>query len=38
FIDAAPDALRVIELDDSEGDLLDAVRDSRAYLTAGKDA
>ncbi len=26
FIDAAPDALRVIELDDSEGDLLEAVR------------
>jgi len=38
FIDAAPEALRVVELDDSEGDLLDAVRDSRAYLTAGKDA
>jgi sugar phosphate isomerase/epimerase len=38
FINAAPDALRVVELDDSEGDLLDAVRDSRAYLTAGKDA
>jgi sugar phosphate isomerase/epimerase len=38
FIDAAPDALRVVELDDSEGDLLDAVRDSRAYLTAGKGA
>ena len=38
FIAAAPDALRVVELDDSEGDLLDAVRDSRAYLTAGKGA
>ncbi|WP_375423841.1 sugar phosphate isomerase/epimerase family protein [uncultured Friedmanniella sp.] len=38
FIDAAPDALRVVELDDSEGDMLDAVRDSRTYLTAGKAA
>ncbi len=38
FLDAAPDALRVIELDDSEGDLLEAVRDSRTYLTAGKGA
>ena len=25
FVDAAPDALRVVELDDSEGDMLDAV-------------
>jgi sugar phosphate isomerase/epimerase len=32
---AKPDALRVVELDDSEGDLLQAVRDSYAYLTAG---
>ncbi len=38
FIDAAPDALRVVELDDSEGDMLDAIRDSRTYLTAGKGA
>jgi sugar phosphate isomerase/epimerase len=38
FIDVAPDALRVVELDDSSGDLLEAVRDSRAYLSAGKGA
>ena len=38
FIDTAPDALRVVELDDSSGDLLAAVRDSRAYLVAGKGA
>ena len=38
FIDAKPDALRVVELDDSSGDLLTAVRDSRAYLSAGKGA
>ncbi len=38
FIDAKPDALRVVELDDSSGDLLDAVRDSRAYLAAGRGA
>lgn len=38
FIDAAPDALRVIELDDSESDMLEAVRDSHTYLTAGKGA
>ena len=38
FIDAKPDALRVVELDDSAGDLLAAVRDSRAYLSAGKGA
>jgi sugar phosphate isomerase/epimerase len=38
FLDAAPDALRVVELDDSSGDLLEAVRDSRAYLSAGKGA
>lgn len=38
FIDAAPDALRVVELDDSSGDLLEAVRDSYTYLTAGKGA
>jgi sugar phosphate isomerase/epimerase len=29
---AAPDALRVIELDDTAGDLLGAVRDGREYL------
>ena len=38
FIDAKPDALRVVELDDSSGDLLTAVRDSRAFLSAGKGA
>jgi sugar phosphate isomerase/epimerase len=38
FIDAKPDALRVVELDDSAGDLLAAVRDSRAFLSAGKGA
>jgi sugar phosphate isomerase/epimerase len=32
YIAAAPDALVVVELDDSEGDLVEAVRDSRAYL------
>jgi sugar phosphate isomerase/epimerase len=36
FIGAKPDALRVVELDDSAGDLLEAVRDSRAYLTSGQ--
>lgn len=35
FIAARPDVLRVIELDDSEGDLLEAVRDSRTYLVQG---
>ena len=35
FMAAAPDALRVVELDDSEGDLVEAVRASRAYLLAG---
>lgn len=38
YIAAAPDALRVVELDDSSGDLLDAVRDSRTYLLAGQGA
>ena len=38
FIGAKPDALRVVELDDSAGDLLEAVRDSRAYLTSGQGA
>jgi sugar phosphate isomerase/epimerase len=35
YLDAAPDALRVVELDDSEGDLVDAVRASRDYLVGG---
>ena len=34
IIAAAPDALRVVELDDSEGDLLDAVRASREFLVS----
>jgi sugar phosphate isomerase/epimerase len=38
YMAAAPDALRVVELDDSEDDLVDAVRASREYLIAGKDA
>lgn len=38
YIDAKPDALRVVELDDSAGDLLAAVRDSRTFLSAGKGA
>lgn len=38
YIAAAPDALVVVELDDSEGDLVDAVRDSRAYLVGGEGA
>jgi sugar phosphate isomerase/epimerase len=35
FIAAAPDALRVVELDDSEGDRVEAIRASRDYLLAG---
>jgi sugar phosphate isomerase/epimerase len=38
FIGAKPEALRVVELDDSAGDLLEAVRVSRAYLTSGQGA
>ena len=34
IIDAAPEALRVVELDDSETDLLEAVRASREFLLA----
>lgn len=34
FLAAAPTALRVIELDDTEGDLMAAVADSRAFLLA----
>ena len=34
IIAAAPDALRVVELDDSESDLLEAVRASRQFLLA----
>jgi sugar phosphate isomerase/epimerase len=36
FIAAAPDALRVVELDDSETDLLEAVRAGREFLLAGR--
>jgi sugar phosphate isomerase/epimerase len=38
YIAAAPDALDVVELDDSSGDLVDAVRASRAYLVGGEAA
>jgi hypothetical protein len=31
---AAPQALRVVELDDFDGDVFDAVRDSLAFLVA----
>ena len=34
FLAAAPDALRVVELDDTEGDRMAAVAASREYLTA----
>jgi sugar phosphate isomerase/epimerase len=34
IIAAAPDVLRVVELDDSEMDLFDAVRDSREFVLA----
>ena len=36
FIAAAPEALRVVELDDSESDLLEAVRASREFLLADR--
>ncbi|MBA2381590.1 MAG: sugar phosphate isomerase/epimerase [Chloroflexi bacterium] len=32
IIEAAPAALRVIELDDTAGDMFDAIRDSRAFV------
>ena len=32
IVDAAPDALRVVELDGTDGDLMDALRRSRAWL------
>ena len=35
FIAAAPDALRVVELDDSEGDRVEAIEVSRDYLLKG---
>jgi len=38
YLAAAPDALAVVELDDSTDDLVDAVRRSREYLLSGKDA
>jgi sugar phosphate isomerase/epimerase len=36
IIDAAPDALRVVELDDTQGSVIDALRDSRSFLHAGR--
>jgi sugar phosphate isomerase/epimerase len=36
IIAAAPDALRVVELDDSETDMLEAVRAGREFLLAGR--
>jgi sugar phosphate isomerase/epimerase len=33
-LDAAPRALRIVELDDFNGDIFDALRDSFDYLTA----
>lgn len=36
YIDAAPDALRVVELDDSENDLVQSVGDSLVYLSSGR--
>jgi sugar phosphate isomerase/epimerase len=36
IIASAPDALRVVELDDSETDLLEAVRAGREFLIAGR--
>jgi sugar phosphate isomerase/epimerase len=36
IIEAAPEALRVVELDDSETDLLEAVRASREFLLADR--
>ena len=35
FVAAKPDALRVVELDDSEVDMLDAVGQSYIYITKG---
>jgi sugar phosphate isomerase/epimerase len=35
---AAPDALAIVELDDTAGDMWEAVRRSRAYLVAGRRA
>jgi tRNA nucleotidyltransferase (CCA-adding enzyme) len=34
---AAPSALRVIELDDTAGDMFDAIRDSRVFLLGGSE-
>jgi sugar phosphate isomerase/epimerase len=38
FMAAAPHALRVVELDDTEGDVVDATRASRDYLLSGAGA
>jgi hypothetical protein len=32
ILEAAPEALRVVELDDTAGDLFDAVRESRRFV------
>jgi sugar phosphate isomerase/epimerase len=37
ILEAAPTALRVVELDDTAGDVFDAVRASRAFLLARTD-
>ena len=36
IVDAAPEALRVVELDDSETDLLEAVRAGREFLLSDR--
>jgi sugar phosphate isomerase/epimerase len=36
IVEAAPDALRVVELDDTEGDVVEAVRASREFLLTGR--
>jgi len=38
IVAAAPHALRVVELDDTAGDMFDALRDSRAFLLDGSAA
>jgi tRNA nucleotidyltransferase/poly(A) polymerase/sugar phosphate isomerase/epimerase len=35
IVAAAPEALRVVELDDTAGDMFEAIRDSRAFLLGG---
>jgi sugar phosphate isomerase/epimerase len=38
IVAAAPGALRVIELDDTAGDMFEAIRDSRAFLLGGSES